>query len=401
MALITIVILAAMLVTAAAETRVVQRSQLHRIDEKRAEKMADAGIEYALALMLDIQTSLVTLDDDWSVIGEYGDEEIIVGDGYFRIEVIDAGSKIDLNTITLEQLELLPLTTDQIDALLDWREPELQPRLEGAKDEFYNYLFNPYNAKLQRFDLVSELLLVAGFDALTIYEPMENTSGTTLSTSTTDELPPLSELLTVDSRSNNLTPLGETKMNVNTASENQMIQGGLSAQLADAITDRRRDEGTFTSWTELLRVQGVTMQNVDSLLDNLTLDTNDTMPGKVNLNTATQETLNLLPGFTPDITDALLARQGTFESLGDIAGVPGLSLAAIGQIAGMVTVSSEAFIVRVIGGFGNATVAIQAVVTMEDLGPTVQKIERSPFDDMMERWGWEPEASFVTVLIEN
>lgn len=401
MALVAIVILAAVLATAVADTRVVQRSQLHRIDEKRAERMAYAGIEFAVAQMLEVQTSLVTLDDDWAIIGEYGDEALYVGNGYFRVEVIDAGSKIDLNTITQEQLELLPLTTDQIDALLDWRESDLQPRIEGAKDEYYNTLYNPYNTKLRSFDLISELLLVAGFDALTVYEPMENTVGTTLSTSATDELPPLADLLTVDSRSNNLTPLGETKMNVNTASENQMIQGGLTTQLADAITDRRRDEGTFSSWTELLQVQGVTLQNVDSLLDNLTLDTNDSMPGKVNLNTATEETLNLLPGFTPDVTEALLARQGTFESLGDIAGVPGLSIALLGQIAAMVTVSSESFIVRVIGGYGLATVAYQAVVTMEELGPRVQKIEKSLFFDQSDRWGWGLEASFETILIEN
>ena len=402
LALIAVVILSAVLATAAMETYTVQRSQLYRFDERKAERMANAGVLYALAQMTDIDTATVSLDDDWAQIGTDGSQEIVVNEGSFRVQVIDAGSRLNLNTATQEQLELLPLTTAQIDAILDWREADLQPRFEGAKDEYYLNLTRPYLTKLRNFDTVDELLMVKGFDADLIFEPQEQTIGTALLTAgSTENQVTLYEALTVDSQSANLTPTGEPKSNVNTASAGQLVQSGLNAQLAQAIVDQRNNVGTFTSWSQLLQVPGVNMQNVSLLLDGLTLDTTDSVQGRINLNTASEQTLNLLPGVTPDVAQAIVARQGTFIGLGDLAGVPGVSLALLGQIAGLVTISSEAFIVRVIGSHGLAQYAIEAVVVIGENGPVVRKSLRYPYSDAALRWGWSETADTELVLIGN
>ncbi len=402
LALISIVILTAVVVTAASETRTVQLTQKHRLEQRRAERMANAGILYAVAQMIDIDTAIVSYDDPWAQIGTNGTQEITVAAGSFRVEVLDAGSRINLNTATQEQLELLPFTTEQIDSILDWREPDLQPRIEGAKDEFYTNLARPYLTKLRDFDTVDELLSVKGINANMLYEPQEQNMGTALvSAGSTDTQITLADVLTVDSRSSNFTPLGEPKANVNTASAGQLVQAGLDGPLAQAIVQQRNQIGTFTSWSQLLQVPGVTMQNVALLLDGLTLDTTDSVFGRVNLNTATEQTLNLLPGITPDVTQAIVSRQGTFLGLGDLAGVPGMSLALLGQVAGLVTISSEAFIVRVIGQYGSAQYAIQAIVTIEESGPVVKKIERYPFFDAALRWGWAETADTQTVLVDR
>jgi DNA uptake protein ComE-like DNA-binding protein len=195
--------------------------------------------------------------------------------------------------------------------------------------------------------------------------------------------------------------LGEPKSNVNTASAGQLVQAGLDNQLAQAIIQQRNQVGTFTSWSQLLQVPGVTLQNVSLLLDGLTLDTTDFAIGRINVNTAPEQTLNLLPGITPDVVQAIVSRQGTFEGLGDLASVPGMSLALLGQVAGMVTISAEAFLVRVIGRYGTAQVALEAVVTIEENGPVVRKIERFPFFDAALRWGWAETADTEFVLVEG
>ena len=402
MALIAVVILTAVVVTAASETYTVQRTQLYRLEQQRAERMAEAGIAYAVAQMTQIETAVVSLNDDWAQIGTDATQDIVVGDGSFRVQVLDAGSRLNLNSATQEQLELLPLTTEQIDSILDWREPDLQPRIEGAKDEYYTNLVNPYLTKLRNFDTVDELLLVKGFDANLLYEPQEQTAGTSLlSAGGADQQIVLAELFTVDSRASNFTPLGEPKSNVNTASAGQLVQAGLDNQLAQAIIQQRNQVGTFTSWSQLLQVPGVTLQNVSLLLDGLTLDTTDFAIGRINVNTAPEQTLNLLPGITPDVVQAIVSRQGTFEGLGDLASVPGMSLALLGQVAGMVTISAEAFLVRVIGRYGTAQVALEAVVTIEENGPVVRKIERFPFFDAALRWGWAETADTEFVLVEG
>lgn len=401
MALVALVILTGVMVTAAAEVRIVQRTQLHRLEQRKAERAAQAGIVFALAQMGDVNTARVTFDDDWAQIGAGGTQEIVMGNAVFRVQVLDAASLSNLNTMTQEQWEKLPLSAEQISAVLDWREADLQPRFDGAKDEYYNSLSKPYNTKLRNFDTIQELLMVRGFDANLLYEPVELVSGTSLSAGNADQQPSLYSLLTVDSTSSNVSPVGQPKTNVNTASAGQLVQAGLDNPLAQAIVNRRNQQGTYTSWSQLLQVPGVTMQNVSLLLDGLTLDTTDVVSGRVNINTATEQTLNLLPGMTTDVAQAILSRQGTFQGVGDIAGTPGLSLALIGQFAGSITVSSRAFIVRCVGVLGSAQVALEATVLIEDSGARVLRIQQSPFIDAPLRWGWDEEPETQTVFIEG
>ncbi|HXH60056.1 MAG TPA: helix-hairpin-helix domain-containing protein [Fimbriimonadaceae bacterium] len=401
MALIAVVILTMVVASAANETRIVQRSQLHRLEQRKAERMARSGVNYVLAQLQNLDTSVVTLNDPWAQIGDSGSQQVTVGGGSFRLQVLDAGSMVNLNNMSQEQLQQLPLTADQIDSILDWREPDLQPRVDGAKDQYYNSLDQPYNTKLRNFDTVDELLQVKGITPNVLYQPQQYVSGTALTTGSTQQQLPLYDLLTVDSRAANVTSTGQTKVNVNTVNTGQLVQAGLTQQVAQALVQRRNFQGTFTSWTQIFQVPGVTMQNASTLLDALTLDGAATLTGRVNVNTATEQALNLLPGMTPDVTQAILSRQGTFEGLGDLVGVPGLTLPLLGQIAGSLTTSSQAFVVLCQGRFGGSTYALRAVIDVDDAGPRIVKVEKSPYTDVITQWGWDTDPSTETVLIQS
>ncbi len=400
MALVALVILTMVIVSAAAQSRSILIAQNHRLDLGGAERMADSAVQFALAQMQEVDTTVVTNDDDWAIIGDAGDQAVYIGNEYFRVEIIDAGSRINLNRAPLEQLQQLPLEIEQIESLLDWREPDLQPRLEGAKDEYYNTLENPYNVKLRVFDTVDELLLVRGFDPYTLYEIPENTTGSTLGTNLSEELPPLYELLTVDSQALNQNPQGDPKSNVNNASIGQLIQAGLDAPIAVAIVRQRNQQGTYSSWAQLLQVQGITLQNAELLLDNLTLETTEEVTGLINLNTASEAAIASLPGVTPDIANAIISRQATFSTQGDLTGVPGINLNILGQLAGQTTVGGTTFIIRALGVSDTRQVALQVTVRIIEGVPTILRKETYPFVDAVVRWGWQDEAASETTLVE-
>ena len=106
-----------------------------------------------------------------------------------RYGVTDECSKLDLNSATEEQLwrlfeRAIPRdTTSPVDlavhvnSLLDWREPGAAPRINGAKDEFYQALQPPYASKKAPFSTVEELLLVRGFTAWVLFGEDYNRNG--------------------------------------------------------------------------------------------------------------------------------------------------------------------------------------------------------------------------------
>jgi general secretion pathway protein K len=92
------------------------------------------------------------------------------GDGVYDVEVQDESSKLNLNLVSEEQLRNL-MTASGIDrrdadvitdSILDWRDVDILHRVNGAEDDFYMGLPNPYKCKNGRFDTVEELLLVRG-----------------------------------------------------------------------------------------------------------------------------------------------------------------------------------------------------------------------------------------------
>ncbi len=95
-----------------------------------------------------------------------------------RFGITDEASKVNINVASRDQLLRLPgMNSQLVDALMDWREPGDKPRANGAKDEYYMSLAQPYRCKKAPFSSIDELLLVKGFSSNIVFGEDMNRNG--------------------------------------------------------------------------------------------------------------------------------------------------------------------------------------------------------------------------------
>ena len=243
-ALIVVAGLVALMGAFASSQRAVLQASQNRLRERRAELAAESAVARGLAVLQTSTTNVVSLTDEWMTLGDSGNIEFALGDSSFRLEIVDAGSKLNLNLASEQQLQQLPITQQQIDCLLDWREPGTQPRSDGAKDEYYRTLPTPYNTKLGRLSTLSELLLIRSWTANTLYNA--DTGVTPLITLPTDLLGnrlPLISLLAIQSGAPNTQANGNARLNLNrpVLPPNALRQLGVDQALETLIKEAEKN----------------------------------------------------------------------------------------------------------------------------------------------------------------
>jgi len=90
--------------------------------------------------------------------------------GVDELRIMSEAGKVNINTVSentlrkiINQLGLKEVTRDIIvDSILDWRDPGELHRVNGAKNDYYQSLEEPYNCKSGNLDAIEELLLVRG-----------------------------------------------------------------------------------------------------------------------------------------------------------------------------------------------------------------------------------------------
>jgi general secretion pathway protein K len=93
-----------------------------------------------------------------------------LGDGGYRVRLIDEGGKINLNRADENALRRVftnlgieePRRSILVDSIMDWRDPDDLHRINGAESDYYRSLSPAYSAKNGPFDTVEELLWVRG-----------------------------------------------------------------------------------------------------------------------------------------------------------------------------------------------------------------------------------------------
>ncbi len=234
-------------------------------DETKAYYFARGGFQQAiLALMKQVKT---TSRPDQEFTGEWWNIDgtpntVSFNGGEAEIEVIDEGGKIDINIAMRDDLTRVFVAYGLegserdaiVDSILDWRDENNFHRLNGAEDDYYMSLDEPYEAKDAPFDTVDELLWVKGITPDIFYGKREDLAEYLTEDEEGEDnlaVTGLSEIFTVFSKS--------VKVNINAASLPVLISiPGINKTRALQIIELRKEEG-FRDVTDLMKsVAGLT-----------------------------------------------------------------------------------------------------------------------------------------------
>jgi DNA uptake protein ComE-like DNA-binding protein len=404
-ALILIAGLLAVLAIISSDQKANGQQAQNRLRERRATAAAEAAVARAVAVLQNDDPNIVTLSDDWAQLGDSGSTQYDLGEAVFRMQIVDAGSMVNANTAPTAQLQRLPLSQEQIDSLLDWREPGAQPRTDGAKNTYYNQLPQPYNADGGPLNTLDELLLVRYWTAQTLYQPMTNTTATVPEDSRGNALP-LAAVLTVDSGAPDTMANGRPRVNLSQPSRNpnQLTELGVSAGAAQQIAAG----GTYQSFQTLLAVPNLSESDEKALLNGVTFSHGGSSSGpqtgsqagrvlgKINLNTASESVLETIPNVTPGIASSIVDHQTDgFNGMGDLATLSGMSASALAQIADNFTVGCDTWIVRAYGECGGVGVAVEAVVGVRGGQAEILNWDRLNTGSIPLWWDWNKDGGEI------
>lgn len=342
------------------------RAADNRVAAVQAEEAIAGAARYTSNILMNIQTPGLLPDEQ-----SYERERVVVGEAAFWFigrsdqqksldepwfGLVDEGSKLNLNTATLEMLEQLPRMTPQLAAaIIDWRDTDSTLTDGGAEDETYQRLNPPYRPKNAPFESIGELHLVYGMTNGILYgedanlngalDPNENDGDTSAPDDDRNGLldPGLFEYLTVWSR---VPTAGYTNVN---------DQQALAVVLQDALGTGRANQilsqiaaggaggggpggggpggggsgggGGQTEYTNLVQFYLASLmtrnefdQVADSLIAFPTTNTTGYVEGLVNINTASEAVLECIPGIGTQYASSVVAyRLGNTTSLQSVA----------------------------------------------------------------------------------
>ena len=106
----------------------------------------------------------------------------VFGNGEYSVRIENESGKININMADQGLLKTLldGLVEDEserdviVDSILDWRDSDRNHRLNGAEDDYYQSLPEPYKCKDGDFDSIEELLLVRGVTPEIYFQGFEN-----------------------------------------------------------------------------------------------------------------------------------------------------------------------------------------------------------------------------------
>lgn len=222
-------------------------------DEIKGYFMARAGVERAVLEIIRRTIPQVKKEEEteiWRVDGS--SYEIPFHEGSYKATVEDEGGKLNINYASegmlrqlLSNIELPEVSSEEgnivdiiSDSIMDWRDQDDLHRLNGAEDDYYNALPEPYDCKDGPFDAIEELLLVRGIT------------------------PEVHSKL-----ARHVTVYGQRKINFNTASWEVLKTILQDDILAQAIVDQRKEKELTTE--DVVSLVGAT--TFSQIKDHITL----------------------------------------------------------------------------------------------------------------------------------
>ncbi|NUQ69901.1 MAG: general secretion pathway protein GspK [Chthonomonadales bacterium] len=388
-----VMILTAFAVTLAGVARREMRAGAAELRSARMHMIARGALDYAAVRLQTVTGGGLTAaqlslppDTDangWSQLG----------DGWYKIDIIDTGSRVNVNTASADALVRVPglsASPATVAAIVDWRDADDTPTnldgAVGAELEYYNSLNPPYAAKNAPFDTIEELLLVRGVTANLLFGARDASGGliplaqnpiqvasrqTGDPINTADAGVPLAEMLTTYSRERNVASDGTKRVNLKTADAEALVQLGLNPNLAQRLIQARGQNGAnLNSIADLLNISGFTRELMSEIGDKLTVTDGEYRDGMINLNTAPEGVLAAIPGVDQATYSAVIEARNSgtvFTGLNDLFRLTALNRQQLQTLVDNVSVKSSVYLVRLkVRARGSSEVrAYQALVEVE------------------------------------
>jgi len=286
--LIAVLLIIAVLVVIILEFNYESRLKLHLSDNFHYNAKALSYAEAALAIVMATlkQNDNILYDERFSPLF-LGQVQIPIENGYCTILVTGESGKINVNTLRasdgrivrhrvdqmLRLIDLLnyqyegqsPISYSLIPAIIDWIDynnevtflPFIKGENEGAENDYYQDLMDPYPCKNAPFDILSELLLVKGMTR----EIFQGQAG-----DRSKDIKP------TDGIHQFLTIYGDGKININEASPTviQSLSDKVNFHLTQSIVEQRKFK-RYGNIRQLQDVPGMTQQVYESIRELVTV----------------------------------------------------------------------------------------------------------------------------------
>ena len=310
--------------------------------------------------------------------------------------ISDEESRLNVNVASAEELgRLYGMTPDVVTAILEWRLADNTSRSGGADLEYYASLQPPSQPRNGPLQTVRELLMVRGVSRELLLGSDAHWNRLSAIKGDDREASSLSNwdtgwagLLTVDSSVKDITSSGGDRVNIQSADERSLTGvRGITPDIARAIV-AYRGQNQFKTVADLLEVTAAQNQNelgqrssgnatgqdqsapppnaqspnsspsaptgpkviseelLMEIADDLTVQTEASLAGVVNINTASLEVLACLPGVNRDLARAIISYRtssGFFPNTACLLKVPGMTRDIFKQVAARVSARSETF----------------------------------------------------------
>jgi len=356
-----VVVLMVMTAILGRKSRLDMKVCLTRTEAVRCKWACRAGLEKAMAVLNEDETENDSLLDLWSDNPE-DFNEVILDQCWFTVRVIDETSKLNINTVTKEQLLGLPDMVEEIaDAIIDWRDSDDMPSGLGVESGYYEGLTYGYIARNGSFRTLRELLLVKDVTDELFYGEDTNLNGR-LDYNERDgqESPPADD--------------GDNVLDVGWAAYLTCYPSGSSASSAGETSGTQQQ--TSGGETQTSGNQGRTSGNTSQPSGGTeqTTESANQEPSKVNINTASDIVLAALLGGGDEAertAQAIISYRDTLaegiEDISELTEEGVLSNDIFGQIEDYITTSSDIFMIRCFAtadknGVSGTTLHTEAVV---------------------------------------
>ncbi len=199
---------------------------------------------------------------------------IALGEGHFEVMIGNESGKVNINKAgeSLLKTMLGSLDIEQhekdiiVDSILDWRDENNLHRMNGAEDDYYKSLPEPYECKDADFDSIEELLLVRGVTRELYLKSLKDMVTVSKSKTASSKIH-LGRLAPLGSRAGGVfrkETAELNKININAAPRAVLLSlPFMTEELVQAIMDYRK-ETDFKSLTDISAVLGTEVYNAIS-----------------------------------------------------------------------------------------------------------------------------------------